>query len=100
MKIEITKTKEVKEIIDVEIPYYYKHDLTDIGDYGDSIIYGKILPDCEYTIHEKTSEYSDRKTYEIEKDSRSNGYFDEKFKSTKEEFEDVKARALEFLIKC
>jgi len=35
MKIEVTRTKRVKEEIEVEFPYYYKHDLTDC-DYENS----------------------------------------------------------------
>lgn len=97
MKIEIIITKRVKEIIEVEFPYYYKHDL--MSDYGDSIIYGKIMPDYEIAIKE-VELCNGKKSYEIEKDFRSNCYFTDEYKSNKEEFESVKVRAIEFLKGC
>lgn len=97
MKIEITTTKRVKKTIDIEFPYYYKDDL--MSDYGDTVIYGKIMTDYEITIKENES-YSGVKSYEIEKDSRSDCYFTDEYKSSKEEFEAVKVRALAFLNEC
>ena len=46
MKIEKTKRIDIKEIIDIEFPYFYEHDL--MSDYGESVIYGKILQDIKY----------------------------------------------------
>lgn len=97
MKIEITTTKRIKEIIDIDFPYYYEHDL--MTDYGDNVIYGKILPEYEITIQEKDL-YDDKKSYEIEKRLPSNCYFTQEYKSSKEEFEAVKLRALKFLKEC
>lgn len=97
MKIEITTLKRVKKTIEVDFPYYYKHDL--MSDYGDTVIYGKIMPGYEITIKEGKS-YNGKKTYEIEKDSQSDCYFTKEYKSNKEEFESVKVRALAFLNEC
>lgn len=96
MKIEITKIKEVKEIIEVDFPYYFKHDL--MSEYGKTIIYGKILPKYAISIKEDES-YNGKKSYEIEKDLRGDCYFADKYRSTVDEFEQAKARLLEFLNK-
>jgi len=40
MKLEITRKVEQKEMIEIEFPYYYKHDL--MLDDADSVIYGKV----------------------------------------------------------
>jgi hypothetical protein len=97
MKIEIITTKRVKETIDVDFPYYYKQDLC--SDYSDTVIYGKIMGEFEVTIKEDES-YNGKISYEIEKCFRSDYYFTDEYKSSKEEFEAVKIRALEFLNKC
>ena len=104
MQVEITKQVPQVEIIEVELPYYYKHDLT--SDYGDSIIYGKIEEKLCTSIQE-TKNYGGEEKYEIEKEehhsiknSGLSSYFDKKYKSTKEEFEAVKERCLSFLNGC
>jgi len=40
MKLEITRKVEQKEIVEIELPYYYKHDL--MLDEVDVVIYGKV----------------------------------------------------------
>jgi hypothetical protein len=64
MKIEIIKTIEQKEIIDVEFPYYYKYDL--MLDHCDSIIYGKINKNSHYKIYCTKYYNSNEKTYKLE----------------------------------
>lgn len=101
MQVEITKTVKQVEIIDIELPYYYKHNL--MSDYRISVIYGKIDEKLCTSIHE--DEYYDGDTkYEIEKEEHSSiknsglsAYFDKKHQSSKEEFEAVKERCLSFL---
>jgi hypothetical protein len=100
MQIEITKQVQQVEIIEAELPYYYKHDLA--SDYGNSIIYGKIEENSHTSIQE-TYVYDVLK-YEIEKEEhesiKNSGlscYFKEEHKSTQKEFEDVKNRCLSFL---
>ena len=104
MKIKLIKQIPQIVEIEVELPYYYKHDLMD--DYGDSIIYGKIEEKLHTSIHE-TQRYDGKKTYEIEKEehysianSGLSSYFDEEHLSGKEEFEAVKERCLLFLSGC
>lgn len=95
MKIKI-KQRVLEEIeIEIEFPFYFKHDLH--SEYGKSIIYGKKINEkTEYTIH-VSKNYDGRITYEIEKDDFSNSYFEDEYKSTKEEYEKIKSNALEFL---
>ena len=88
------RDEEVKKVIDIKFPYYYKHDL--MSDYGKSIIYGKILKDCEYTIHE-SDYYNNKKIFELEENDRNDYYFSSEYKSTKKEYEKAKFRALKFL---
>lgn len=104
MQVEITKQITQLEIIEVELPYYYKHDL--MSDYGDSVIYGKIEEKLCTSIQE-TKNYDGEEKYEIEKEEhysiKNSGlscYFDTKHKSSKEEFESVKERCLSFLNGC
>lgn len=95
MKIEITKHEPVKRVINVEFPYYYKHNL--YPDYRESVIYGKIIDEHkEITIHER-EDRGGHLSFEIEEDSMSSSYFEDKYKSSKEEYELAKRRALDFL---
>ena len=66
-KMEITLIKQIPQIVtvEVELPYYFEHDLSD--DYGESIIYGKIEEKLYTTIHE-SKRYDGLVTYEIEKE--------------------------------
>lgn len=102
MQVEIIKTVKQVEIIEVELPYYYKQDL--MSDYCSSFIYGKIEEKLCTSIRETKSYDSKEEKYEIEKEkydsiknSGLSSYFDEKYKSNQKEFEDVKARCLSFL---
>ena len=104
MEIKIKRLIPQEEIIEVELPYYYKHDLSD--DYGDSIIYGKIEEKLHTSIHE-IERYHGKETYEIEKEkhhsienSGLSSYFEDEHQSNKEEFEAVKERCLSFLNGC
>ena len=105
MQIEITKYVPQIEIIEAELPYYYKHDLN-LDNYGESVIYGKI-DDIQCTSIQETNDYNGKEKYEIEKEkyhsikySGLNSYFGEKYKSNKEEFEAAKERCLLFLNAC
>ena len=104
MKITLIKQIPQIETIEVELPYYYKHDLMD--DYGDSIIYGKIEEKLHTSIHE-TKRYDSKEAYEIEKEehhsienSGLSSYFEDEHQSSREEFEAVKERCLSFLNGC
>jgi hypothetical protein len=61
MKVELTKRIEQTVIIDIELPYYFEHDIS--GDFGSSVIYGKIeATECiriqrTFTFHDQREEY-------------------------------------------
>lgn len=100
MTIELTKTINKTVKVDIDLPYYYKHDL--MSDYGDSVIYGKIEENLGTTIHEQI--FGDTTSYEIEKyrytsiaNSGLSEYFDPMHKSSKKEYESAKDRCMCFL---
>ena len=95
MKIEITKQVNVKMVVDIDFPYYYKYDLTDYDYESTSVIYGKITEIGEVRIHEKIRSKNNA-VYEIEKNNRRDCYFEEKYKSTEEEYNKAKERAKHF----
>ena len=97
MKIQIEETKKVKREIEVEIPYYYKHDLTDYEYENTSVIYGKITESEVFTIHEKIRDNGNI-IYKIEKEKgwSDEYYFTDKYKSTIGEYEEAKERAKQF----
>lgn len=104
MKIEITKSVDVKETIDIEWPYYCVSD--HCGDYDTHMIYRKIMKSFVYTIIEKIGFHyyvanpEERINYEIEREERDRGhdcYFASEYKSTKEEYDAAKSRAAAFL---
>lgn len=104
MKITLIKQIPQEVIIEVELPYYFKHDLSD--DYSESIIYGKIEEKLYTTIRE-TKRYAEEETYEIEKEKHISialrglsSYFEDEHLSSREEFEAVKERCLLFLNRC
>lgn len=105
MQVEITRQVPQVEVIEVELPYYYKQDL--MSDYSDSVIYGKIEEKLCTSIQE-TKSYDDSEVkYEIEKEEHDSikitglaNYFGKEYRSTKEEFESVKDRCLAFLNDC
>lgn len=103
MKIEIEKKVTQIEIIEVEFPYYYKHNL--MSDYGDCVIYGKIEEKLCTTIEESNRNNIEKFVIEKEeytsiKNSGLSCYFNKEYKSNKEEFEDAKERCLSFLSEC
>lgn len=53
MKIEIEKSVSVKETIDVEFPYYFKHDVS--SDHCNSVIFGKIELNRTVTLQKNHS---------------------------------------------
>lgn len=104
MKIEITETVEKVSVIDVELPYYYKHDL--MSDYGDSVIYGKIEAKLHTAIQE-TENYDGERKFEIEKEEHSEiknsglaSYFGKEHQSNQKEFEAAKQRCMLFVNGC
>lgn len=96
MKIQIETI--AREEIDVELPYYYKQDVG--GDDYDSVVYGRIDEKQTVTVHRNHSYSRSETSVEFEVYStdfnRCGCYFKEKFRCTKEVFEDVFSNALYF----
>lgn len=88
--IELTKQVQEIVIIEVELPYYYKHDL--MSEYGDSVIYGKIEEKSSVSIQE-----IEKEEYDSIKNANLSSYFEKRYKSNKEEFDFAKERCLSFL---
>jgi hypothetical protein len=104
MKIKIKVTQEIEKTIDVEFPYYFKYDL--MLDEGNTVIYGEIGENlCVEIQIGVRPEYGNRwtKSYELEvtKDSftRWSCYFEDKHKSSKDEFLAAKKQMEEELSK-
>jgi hypothetical protein len=99
MRIEIEKYVKHTEIIEVELPYYYKHAAK--NQYGKSVIFGKI-EENKYTLIQRTENVSGKVKYEILTENHNatlSDYFNKEYKSSKEEFEEGKEECLAFLNK-
>ena len=97
MKIRVKIQKLVKKTIEVECPYYYKHNYS--SNQLEDVVYVKIMPEYEITITE-TKCINGRVSYKIVKDIPGDSYLGEQYKSSKEEFEAAVTRALTFLTEC
>lgn len=98
MKIEIVRNVQTVETIEVEFPYYYEHDL--MLDHADVVIYGKIEENVHTCIEENKNYHSGELTYALKVESFRKSlseYFEQDYASTKEEYESVKNRCVEFL---
>lgn len=85
---------EVIKTVDIDFPYYYRHEID--SDFGESVIYGKCLEEYMISIHESHTVYED--SFEMEVSTRNdNSYYDEKFLTTKEEYEAAKLRMIQFI---
>ena len=98
--MKVTTTKQVEEIIDINFPYYYKHDLS--RSVHENIIYGKIEENLHITIHR--NEHYGTISFKVEKEiifdfskHGLNGYFEKEHLSNKEEFELISKECLLFV---
>lgn len=95
MKLEIIRKVDRVEIIDIELPYYYKHDL--MSDYSDSVIYGKIEEKL-HTAIKVSYEYKGGIIFELESEKRNAAamacYMTDEFKSSETEYLAAKAKML------
>ena len=100
MIVEITKKVEVRETVDIEFPYYFRHDLS--NDLSDSVIFGKIEERCITTIHITTQ--SDVTSVEVERSDQyfkySSCYFDPQYKSSATAYAEAKIQAMRILDKA
>ena len=90
MKVEVTRKVEVKETVEVELPFFYQHDL--MVDHADVVIYGKV-EDGKATKITVSKGRSTR--YELETEqcrvSAFGCYMTEEYASTQAKFEEVQA---------
>lgn len=104
MKIEITEQIEKAILIEVDLPYYYEHDL--MSHYGDNIIYGKIEETKHTCIQEITND-NGAHSFKIEKEKHNSiknsglvPYFKKEHRSSEEDYQNAKNRALNFSNSC
>jgi hypothetical protein len=106
MKIIITETIRKEKEIDIELPYYYEHDL--MSDYGDCYIYGKIT-DKEHISINIDHYYDGKDSTEIEIERINNfnglsGYLNPSNtgikKITEGQYLNAKGEAIKLLGKC
>jgi hypothetical protein len=95
MKIDITKIIAVNKTIEIDYPYYYKDDR--MLDHARNVVFGKIVDDIVYEIEYYESYRGGGISYSLTKDDRNDRYFDEEYRSTEQEYNDAKDRALKFL---
>lgn len=101
MIVIITEFARVPKIIDVELPYYYEHDLS--GEYDEDVIYGKIELDKSTKIHlnhcgSKVVEViMEIHTHQSIENSGLGSYFKDEHKSSKKRFDTARNTAAAFL---
>ena len=98
MKLEITRKIEQKETVDIELPYYYKHDL--LLDEADVVIYGKVEETrcTSIKISRNYDRYRHGKEFELTladiPASASGCFMTDKYKSSGAEYLAAKAKLL------
>lgn len=94
MKLKITKQIEQTEVVDIELPYYYKHDL--LLDYADVVIYGKI--EENKCTHIKIDRGRDELVFELSTQSKPAAqygcYITDEYKSSEAEYLAAKVKLL------
>lgn len=95
MIVEITDHIKTKRKIEVEFPYYYKHEFG--GDHSDHITYGKIEQDYSCTSIGKVECFDGRIQWEMEKGKTDKSYFKEELKCSEQEYEAAKKEAMNFI---
>ena len=95
MRVKTIKNTQTEEFIDVELPYYYKHDMSSKS--YTYIIYGKIMKDREHAIMEEKGPY--KTNYEISSETGTvcDSYLSTVYESSEKEYESAKKRALSFI---
>jgi len=88
-EVKITKTVYLDEFIEVDLPYYYKHDLME--DHADIVIWGKIEDDKHTSIKIQENYRTggielEYKTEELSNLSSLYCYFGEEYKSNESQY--------------
>lgn len=102
MKLEVTKRITRTETVNVELPYYYEHDL--LLDWADSVIYGKIEEKRTTRIQITRHYQGGTREFELEIDPRPASEFskyltDDDYESTEAAYLAAKAEMLAALEK-
>lgn len=94
MLVEVIKTMRMRETVEIELPYFYKHDL--MMDECDSIIYGKIGEREHYSI--QVTYHRDHADVKVERErtdwQHCSCYLGEEYKSNADEYAEAKALAI------
>jgi hypothetical protein len=95
MRLEIIRKIDQKETIEIELPYYYKHDL--MSDYSDSVIYGKVEEKL-HTAIKISYIYQGGSCFELESEKRNASYMScymtDEFKISEKEYLSAKEKLL------
>jgi len=96
MKLKIIRTIKEEAIIDIEFPFYYKHDL--MLDEADVVIYGKIEENKTTSIH-VSHDYNGRNSFELEIEndpaSHFSSYMTDEYKSNEDEYLKAKSKLID-----
>ena len=96
MEIEVTKTIKQKVKVNIDFPFYYKHDL--MLDELDAVIFGKIEESKSTAIKVTTSYLRDKKEFELEIErcspERNACYLTEEYKCSESEYLEAKEQLL------
>jgi hypothetical protein len=101
MEVKISKKEHVIKTIDIEFPYYFEDDFSD--DYDESGLYGKMEEESHDIIHicyscgEVEEIIVKRVFHNLSQNPKLCEYFEDRYKSTKENYDRVLKRAKEFL---
>ena len=95
MKLTVTRKIERREVIEIGLPYYYKHDL--MLDDMDSVIYGKV-EEMRHTTIRVQNNYRGGMVFELEVETRGAAsvgcYMTDEYKSNEAEYVVAKAKLL------
>lgn len=98
MEIEIVETKKVKKIVNLDLPYYFRHDL------DNSIIYGKLDEKNSISIQITRSDRGELQSVEIEIEpirwDYVSCYLKKEHKGSEAEYLDAKKEAFYLLEKA
>lgn len=94
MKMEITRRVVQKETVDIDLPYYYKHDLE--LDEADIVIYGKVEEKRCTKITITSNRDGDQFELEFEQYPASyyGAFMEDEYKSSEAEYLEAKAKLL------
>lgn len=99
MKLTLRENRVFEQEVDVQFPYYYKHE------FDNSTIYGKVTENTVFTIDEYQQGYDDdhENKYEVEIDedvvNTLSSYYKKEYQSNEKEFNDARTRFYKLAMK-